>query len=137
MSKNVFTRFSVITKNTNFEEVLKKSPEILKSHGFGVLYDLDMKQILKQKINVDTHNRRILGVCNPKSAHSIIEIDTNFGTFAPCGLYFEQKNETDGVSITLNDPEETVAPFLNSDVMPDLKKAGNGLDAVFKDFKTL
>eukprot|EP01080_Neovahlkampfia_damariscottae_P001114 gene1114-10628_t len=137
MSKNVFSRFSCVTKNKSFDEVLKKAPEMLKAQGFGVLYDLDMKKILKEKINVDTHNRRMLGVCNPKLAHSAIEKDTYFGTFAPCGLYFEQKTENDGVSITLNDPEQTVAPFLNEKVMEDLVKAGTGLDAVFKDFKTL
>ena len=52
-----------------FEEAITRTVEALKKEGFGIISDIDIKETLKKKINVDYPSYRILGACNPALAH--------------------------------------------------------------------
>jgi uncharacterized protein (DUF302 family) len=136
MSK-VFEAFSVTTKNTNFKEVLEKAETIVKSHKFGILAKFDVKQTLKDKINVDTCSRFIFGICNPSIAHQILEKDSNFLCYAPCSLAFEQKNENEGIHIMIANPMYSVAPNLKEETHETLQKATDEIEKLFSDLKDL
>ena len=43
-----------------FEEAIEKVTEALKSEGFGVLAEIDVKETLKKKLNVDFRPYKIL-----------------------------------------------------------------------------
>lgn len=132
-----FKRFSIVTKTKDFSKVVEKIPEILKKHKFGVLFTLNAKQVLKEKINYDTHDRIIFGVCNPHLAAKMFEIDTNFGGFAPCHLQVEQATSDSEVSIIMVDGEVAMAPFLKSGILPYLKEANEGFEKVFSELKNI
>ena len=51
-------------ENGNFDNVISKVTDELKAEGFGVLTEIDVKETLKKKIDVDFRNYRILGACN-------------------------------------------------------------------------
>jgi uncharacterized protein (DUF302 family) len=53
------------TLNVSFEEAVARVTEELKKGGFGVLTEIDVKETLKKKLNVDFRKYRILGACNP------------------------------------------------------------------------
>ncbi len=59
--------FSKITENS-FEEVRTKITDELKKEGFGILTEIDVKETLKNKLNVNFQKYRILGACNPPFA---------------------------------------------------------------------
>ena len=67
--------FLTILKNQDFEEAITKTKKALKEEGFGVLTEIDMKATLKQKLDVDFHNYRILG------ALRAFEVDESISIF--------------------------------------------------------
>jgi uncharacterized protein (DUF302 family) len=48
-----------------FEEVIEKVTEVLKEEGFGIFTEIDIKETLKKKLDVDFKKYKILGACNP------------------------------------------------------------------------
>ncbi|NIW78774.1 MAG: DUF302 domain-containing protein, partial [Calditrichae bacterium] len=49
-------------------QTIEKVTDVLKQHGFGVLTEIDVKETLKKKLDVDFRKYRILGACNPPMA---------------------------------------------------------------------
>jgi uncharacterized protein (DUF302 family) len=74
------------TLNTGFDDAVRHTTEVLKQEGFGIITEIDVKETLKKKINVDFRNYRILGACNPTLAHKALEIEDKVGTMLPCNV---------------------------------------------------
>jgi uncharacterized protein (DUF302 family) len=85
-----------------FEEVIEKVKEALKSEGFGVLTEIDVKETLKKKLDVDFHPYRILGACNPPFAYQALQAEDKVGIMLPCNVIVQEKE--DGVEIAAVDP---------------------------------
>ena len=46
-----------------YDEALERVKEALESEGFGVLTEIDVKDTLKQKLQVDFRRYQIIGAC--------------------------------------------------------------------------
>lgn len=51
-----------------FSQVEEKVRTALQNNGFGVITEIDVKETLKKKLDVDYRNYKILGACNPPMA---------------------------------------------------------------------
>jgi len=60
--------------------------EALKAEGFGVLTEVDVQGVLREKIGAEVEPYRILGVCNPQLAHAALGVWKGFGLIAPCNV---------------------------------------------------
>ena len=69
-----------------FDDTVRRTIEALKQEGFGIITEIDVKETLKKKINVDFRNYRILGACNPTLAHEALQIEDKVGTMLPCNV---------------------------------------------------
>lgn len=67
-------------------EVIEKVTEALKTEGFGVLTQIDIKETLKKKLDVDFKPYTILGACNPNFAHKALQEEDKIGVFLPCNV---------------------------------------------------
>ena len=74
------------TLEVGFDEALARIPDALKKEGFGVLTEIDVKQTLKEKLDVDFRRYRILGACNPPFAHKALEHSLDVGLLLPCNV---------------------------------------------------
>ena len=92
----------------SYDETLQRLPEALKSEGFGVLTEIDVKDVLKKKLGVDFRRYRILGACNPPLAHEALSTALDVGAMLPCNVVVYEGD--DGMAVVLAiDPMQTVA----------------------------
>ncbi len=90
------------TLKTSFEQAIQKTTDALKTEGFGVLTQIDVKTTLKEKINVDFRRYVILGACNPTLAHRALLANPDVGLLLPCNVTVQEAD--DGIVVTAVDP---------------------------------
>jgi uncharacterized protein (DUF302 family) len=86
-----------------FEDAISKVTAQLKKEGFGVLTEIDVKETLKKKLDVDFHNYRILGACNPAFAYQALQAEDKIGTMLPCNVIVQEK-QPGKVEVSAVDP---------------------------------
>lgn len=116
------------TTDYNFEQAIEKVTEELKKEGFGVLTTIDVKDTLKKKIDVDFKKYTILGACNPKLAHSALQVEEELGLLLPCNVIVYERNEKTVVSIF--DPRVMTLVIENPEMKPVAEEVKNKLQRV-------
>ena len=108
--------YNTILRNLTFEEAVHKTTEALKKEGFGVLTEIDIKATLKKKLDVDFHNYKILGACNPGFAHKALLAEDKIGTMLPCNVIVQEKE--DGlIEVAAVNPMASMQAVINKDLM--------------------
>jgi uncharacterized protein (DUF302 family) len=86
-----------------FQEVIDKVKKGLKVEGFGILTEIDIKETMKQKLDVDFKQYKILGACNPPFAYKALQAEDKIGTMLPCNVIV-QEIETDVIEVAAVNP---------------------------------
>ncbi|HCF56840.1 MAG TPA: ABC transporter ATP-binding protein [Myxococcales bacterium] len=92
----------------SFDEVLAHLPEAMKTEGFGVLTEVDVRETLKKKLGVDFRRYKILGACNPSFAHQALEAELEVGLAMPCNFVVYEADDGK-TAIAAIDPSKTMA----------------------------
>ena len=75
----------------SFDNAVQKVTDALKTEGFGILTEIDIKATLKKKLDVDFYNYKILGACNPPFAYKALLAEDKIGTMLPCNVIVQEK----------------------------------------------
>ena len=75
-----------------FRQVLDRTKEALLTEGFGVLFEIDLRERFREKLGTDFKQYVILGVCNPWLAYETLQQEIGVGLLLPCNVivYEEQ-----------------------------------------------
>jgi uncharacterized protein (DUF302 family) len=73
-----------------FDETVTKVTALLKDEGFGVLTEIDVRDTLKKKLDVDFRPYTILGACNPHFAYQALQAEDKIGTMLPCNVMVQE-----------------------------------------------
>lgn len=96
----------------NFEETIEIVKAALKEEGFGIITEIDMKDTLKKKIDVDYKQYTILGACNPTFAYRALQCEDKIGVLLPCNVVVQEK-ENGAVEVSAINPNETMSAVHN------------------------
>jgi uncharacterized protein (DUF302 family) len=99
--------YSTKTVARSFDETLAKLTDELKKEGFGILTEIDVKETLKKKLNVDFRRYKILGACNPPLAYQALQAEDKMGILLPCNVIIQEKGDGQ-VEVSAIDPMETM-----------------------------
>ncbi len=86
---------------TGLDETVVRIKEELKKEGFGVLSEVRVDSLFKEKLGLEMEPYVILGACNPDYSSKLISIDINSGSFLPCNLMVYVKEGKTHVSLLL------------------------------------
>jgi uncharacterized protein (DUF302 family) len=116
-------------EHTTVAEALERVTAALKSEGFGILTQIDVRDTLKKKIDVDFRSYLILGACNPSLAYRALTLDAQIGLLLPCNVVIQEA--VDGaVVVSIADPRVMFTVVDNPALAPIVDEAEQRLRRV-------
>lgn len=115
----------------NYDEVLAKLSEALRSEGFGVLTQIDVQDTLKQKLGVDFRRYRILGACNPALAHQALGTNLDVGVLLPCNVVIYE-TDRGSTMVSAVDPVAAIGAFGNENLQQIANQVRTRLERVLE-----
>jgi uncharacterized protein (DUF302 family) len=85
-----------------YNEAVEVTRAALAAEGFGVLTEIDVKETLKKKIDVDFKPYVILGACNPPLAYKTLQAEEQIGLMLPCNVVVQEAPGGGSIVAALN-----------------------------------
>ena len=118
-------------KGKSFEQAIDIVTAELKNEGFGVITEIDVKETLKKKIDVDFKKYKILGACNPVFAHRALQCEDKVGVFLPCNIVVEE-SANGVIEVFAVDPVASMLAIKNESLSVLLKEVQQALIRVME-----
>ncbi len=107
-----------VTLDQPYDQALETVKAALMEQHLGVVSDVDVAAIFKNKMDKKIPPYHILGACNPKLADRVIGAEPNAGVLLPCN--FIMREEDGRTVVSFMDPEAV----LNLTATEEPKKVG-------------
>lgn len=118
------------TTSLTYDAAVSAVREALKSQGFGVLTEIDMRAAMKEKLGEDIEPQIILGACNPPLAFRALSAEPSIGLLLPCNVVVRQR---DGETIVeAMDPQAALGLVDNPEVAEVASEARQRLAAALE-----
>ena len=120
------------TVNDDFDTAISKVTEELKKEGFGILTEIDVKETLKKKLDVDFRKYKILGACNPHFAYLALQAEDTIGTMLPCNVIVQDRGNGK-VEVSAVDPVASMMAIKNEKLGEVAREVRGKLDKVINN----
>ena len=90
------------TIKQSFDDAIETVRACLQEEQLGIVSDVDVQAVFKNKIGKEIAGYRILGACNPRLADRVIGAEPNAGVLLPCNVVVREAG-----------PDETVVSFMD------------------------
>jgi uncharacterized protein (DUF302 family) len=114
-----------------FDSVVARVRDALKTEGFGVLTEIDVAGTLKAKIDKDFRPYRILGACNPGFAYEALNAEPHIGVMLPCNVIV-QRYDDGAVEVSSIDPATAIQAVDNPALTAVADKVRGALQRVIE-----
>jgi uncharacterized protein (DUF302 family) len=120
-----FTRYGIRKSiGLPWSEAVARVRELLGEEGFGVLTEIDVRETLKKKIDVDFDRYIILGACNPPLAHRALTAERDIGLLLPCNVIVYEEGD-----------DRSVVAAIDPNTMIELAGGNENLEAVAREVR--
>ena len=113
-----------------YTRALERVKEELKKEGFGVLAEIDIRKVMKEKLNAEYPSYLILGACNPQLAHRALQAEPRLGLLLPCNVTVREVGG--GTEVAVVDADAMLAVVENEDLKPIAREAAQKLQRVIE-----
>jgi uncharacterized protein (DUF302 family) len=104
--------FNKTVRGKNFDVVTEMVKSELKTEGFGIITEIDLKDTFRNKLDIEFRNYKILGACNPHFALKALELENKIGVFLPCNVVIDEL-EPGVVEVSAVDPVASMISVKN------------------------
>ena len=101
----------------DFDKALETVTDELQKEGFGVLSEIDVSAKMKEKLDRDMPQYRILGACNPPLAWDAISAVEDIGLLLPCNVLVSEDG-AGNVHVDFMDPASVLSLVDHPGVAP-------------------
>lgn len=115
----------------SFDDAVESLKKKLAENKFGVLWELNFKDKLKEKGLDFESNVKILEVCNPVQAKEVLSRNIEAGYFLPCKMVVYEKE--DSVYIGMMKPTELIKMIGNEELIVIAQEVENALKKSIDD----
>ena len=92
--------------NYTMHETIVKLKDELEKVSFGVLWEINFKDKLKEKGLSHDYDYWVFEVCNPPKAQAILSVNKHAGYFLPCKIVAYESKE--GITVGIAKPTEII-----------------------------
>ncbi len=118
--------------DVSYEVALEKLKSALKEQNFGVVSESAMHKTIMSKIpGVEMDPYIVIGACNAKIAHKVLQQEANMGLLLPCKIVVKYISDNKSEVAIIN-PEVAMSVTGNDAITPILEEVSGQLKKVLK-----
>ena len=109
---------------------MQRTRSELGREGFGVLTEIDVRETLKKKLDVEFRPYVILGACNPPLAYQALTAERDIGLLLPCNLVVYASDDPAKSVVAALDPVAQLRLAARDDLEPLAREVRQRLERV-------
>ncbi len=120
------------TIKSSFDEAVALVTQKLQEKGFGIVSEIFVSEVLKNKIGAEIKPYKILGACNPNYAYKAILTENKIGLMLPCNFVVQQIDD-ETVEVSGIDPIASMQAIENENLLDLAKEVQNHIKDVLEN----